>query len=98
MDQEVQAFCAKAKSSDVGPVVQQVQGRIEEICKTELDRYLRKTGLQEPRHVQELETMISRIAGKIAHPLVIQLRSDPDSLNESAYMDLINRILKTKDE
>jgi hypothetical protein len=41
--------------------------------------------------------MISRIAGKIAHPLVIQLRSQPDSLNQSAYMDLIERILKTKD-
>jgi glutamyl-tRNA reductase len=97
VDQEVQAFCAKAKSSKVGPVVQQVQGRIEEICKIELDRYLRKIGPQEAKQVQELETMISRIAGKIAHPLVIQLRSQPDSLNQSAYMDLIERILKTKD-
>ena len=97
VDQEVQAFCAKAKSSDVGPVVKQVQGRIEEICKTELERYLRKTGPQEAKQMQELETMISRIAGKIAHPLVVQLRSAPDSVNESAYMDLIKRILKTKE-
>ncbi len=98
VDQEVQAFCTKAKSSEVGPVVQQVQGRIEEICKTELERYLRKIGPQEARQLQELETMISRIAGKIAHPLVMQLRSAPDSVNESAYMDLIKRIIKTRDE
>ncbi len=96
VEQEVQAFCA-AKSVDVGPVAKQVQGRIEEICKAELDRCLRKLGPQEARHVQELETMISRIAGKIAHPLLVQLRSSPNSLNESAYMDLINRIIKTKD-
>jgi glutamyl-tRNA reductase len=97
VDQEVQAFCAKAKSSTVGPVAQQVQGRIEEICRTELERSLRKLGPQEAKQVQELERMVSRIAGKIAHPLLIQLRNAPDSLNESAYMDLINRLIKTKD-
>jgi glutamyl-tRNA reductase len=97
VDQEVQAFCAKAKSSNVGPVAQQVQGRIEEICKAELERALKKLGPQEPRQVQELERMISRIAGKIAHPLLVQLRNAPDSQNESAYMDLINRLIKPKD-
>ena len=96
VEQEVQAFCAKAKSLDVGPVVKQVQGRIEEICKTELERYLRKTGPQEAKQMQELEAMISRIAGKIAHPLVVQLRSNPNSVNESVYMDLINRIIKDR--
>jgi glutamyl-tRNA reductase len=98
IEQEVHAFCAKAKSVDVGPVVKQVQGRIEEICKTELERYLRKTGSQEPRQVQELEAMITRIAGKIAHPVVMQLRNDYGTGNESAaYMDLIKRMFKTKD-
>jgi glutamyl-tRNA reductase len=97
VEQEVQAFCAKAKSMEVGPVVKQVQGRIEEICKTELERYLRKAGPQEAKQIQELETMISRIAGKIAHPLVMQIRTGPDSTNESAYMDLIKQIFKSKD-
>jgi glutamyl-tRNA reductase len=97
IDQEVQAFCAKANSANVGPVVKQVQGTIEDICKTELDRYLRKTGPQEPKQMKELEAMIARIAGKIAHPLVVQLRSDPNSANQSVYMDLINRMTKTKE-
>jgi glutamyl-tRNA reductase len=97
IEQEVQTFCAKAKTANVGPVVRQVQGTIEDICKTELDRYLRKTGPQEPKQMKELEAMIARIAGKIAHPLVVQLRNDPDSANESVYMDLINRMIKTKD-
>jgi glutamyl-tRNA reductase len=97
LDQEVQAFCARAKSSKVGPVAQQVQGRIEEICRTELEKSLKKLGPQEPKQVQELERMVSRIAGKIAHPLLIQLRNAPDSPDESAYMDLINRLIKPKD-
>lgn len=95
--QEVEAFCKKMNSAEVGPVVMQIQDRIEEICRTELRRALNKIGPQESKHVQELETMISRIAGKIAHPLVTQIRNSPDSGHRSAYMDLIERIFKTTD-
>jgi glutamyl-tRNA reductase len=97
VDQEVQAFCKKLKSLDVGAMAAQVQDRIEEICKDELQRCLRKMGPQEPKEIQELERMISRIAGKIAHPLLMQLRSGSDPIDASAYMDLINKILKPKD-
>jgi glutamyl-tRNA reductase len=97
IDQEVQVFCNRAKSSSIGPVVKQVQGGIEEICRSELERSLKKLGPQEPKQVQELEKMIARIAGKIAHPLVVQLRNNPDSLNESAYMNLVNHLIGPKD-
>jgi glutamyl-tRNA reductase len=80
----------------MGPVVMQVQGQIEDICKSELDRYTKKTTL-DPKQLQDLEQMISRIAGKIAHPLVMQLRSSPDSSNPSTYADLVKRIFKMKD-
>jgi glutamyl-tRNA reductase len=96
VDQEVQAFCTKLKSFDVAPVVMQVQSRIDEICKTELQRSLKKIGPQDPRQIQELESMISRIAGKIAHPLIMQLRNSRDSMDETAYMEMIQRIFKSK--
>jgi glutamyl-tRNA reductase len=94
VEQEVHAYRAKLKSLKVAPVVTQVQGRIEEICHAELQRCLKKIGPQEPKQVQELELMISRIAAKIAHPLVIQLRDDQDSENHPVYVDLIKRIFK----
>ena len=97
IEQEVEAFWARARLMGVGPVAKQVQGRIEEICKTELEKSLRKLGPQEPKQVQELERMISRIAGKIAHPLLMQLRSNPESLDDSAATELIKRLFKTKD-
>ena len=97
VEEEIQAFYAKLKSMDMGPVVMQVQGQIEEICKIELQRYMRKLGPQEAKQVEELEHMISRIAAKIAHPLVTQLKSNPDEPNAPAYTDLIRRIFKMKD-
>jgi glutamyl-tRNA reductase len=98
VDQEVRAFFAKLKSLDVGPVVAQVQNRIDEICKTELQRYVKKTGLQEVKTVQELEQMVSRIAAKIAHPLVVQLRHGQDSPDAPAYEELIKHLVKPKDQ
>jgi glutamyl-tRNA reductase len=98
VDQEVQTYCTKLKSFDVAPVVMQVQSRIDEICRTELQRSLRKIGSQDPRQIQELESMISRIASKIAHPLIMQLRNGQDSINEAAYLDMIKRIFITKKE
>jgi glutamyl-tRNA reductase len=95
VEQEVLAFCSKLQSIDVAPVLVQVQGRIEEICRSELDRCLRKIGPQEDRQVQALESMIKRIAGKIAHPILRDLRNPRDPANAEAYMDLFNRMLKT---
>lgn len=97
VDQEVQAFCTKLKSLEVAPVVMHVQERIEKICQAEFQRFLKKTGTQEPKQMQELEAMVSRIAGKIAHPLLMQLRNGQESLNQSTAMDLIRRIFKMKD-
>jgi glutamyl-tRNA reductase len=98
VEQEVEALCSKLRSLRAVPVVMQVQNRIEEICRLELERSLKKLGPQEPRNVQELESMASRIAAKIAHPLVMQLRNEQDPMHESVYVDLIKRIFKPKDK
>jgi glutamyl-tRNA reductase len=97
VDQEVAGFYSRLKSLAVGPVVAQVQDRIEEICKGEMQRYVKKIGTQEPKQMQELEQMISRIAAKIAHPLLIQLRNGQDEISETSYAELIKRMFKTKD-
>jgi glutamyl-tRNA reductase len=94
VDHEVQTFCAKLKSFEVAPVVMQVQNRIDEICRAELQRSLRKIGHQEPQQLQELESMISRIASKIAHPLIMQLKSGQDPPTAEAYKDLIQKLFK----
>lgn len=94
VETDVSKFCTKLKSFEVAPVVTHVQGRIKEICATELQRSLRKIGPQEPKQLQELESMIARIAGKIAHPLVMQLRSGHDSIDKAAYVDMIKQIFK----
>ncbi len=93
VEQEVEAICHRLRSLDVAPVVMQLQDRIEEICRAELDRYLNKTGTRDPNEKLELEAMVSRIAGKIAHPLISQLRAQhPDPSQREAFLTTIRRI------
>ncbi len=93
VEQEVETVCFRIKSLDVTPVVVQLQNRIEEICRNELMRYLRKSSPKNSREVEELESMVTRIAGKIAHPLITQLRSDShDPAHKEAYVSIIRRI------
>jgi glutamyl-tRNA reductase len=56
---------------------------------------MKRSGPRNERETQELESMVSRIAGKIAHPLVMQLRSAHHSpTHREAYLDTIKRIFK----
>ena len=97
VEHEAADFSARRQSHSIAPVAVQVQERIEGICRMELERYLNRTGSHDPRHLQELELMISRIAGKIAHPLLTQLRnSHQDPSHEAAYIDLFKRLFKSQ--
>ena len=97
IDHEVRNFSNRIRSIRTAPAAVQIQGRIEEICHAELERCLRRIGPQDPKAVQELEKMTSRIAAKIAHPLLLELRDSYNSPDENASADLLMRLFKAGD-
>lgn len=95
VDQEVQSFCTRQRAADMAPIVAELRRRIHEICRMELERYIRKTGAHSTEARRELEGMMARIAAKIAHPLITQARNGHrDSDHHSAYLETIKRIFK----
>jgi glutamyl-tRNA reductase len=94
VEQEAESFCAKLRSKDLTPIAIQIQDSIEEICQSELQRHIKKIGTYTPKETRELESMVSRIAGKIAHPLLAQLRNvHQDPSRQDVYLDFIRRML-----
>jgi glutamyl-tRNA reductase len=93
--QETEAFWGKMKSLDVAPMVVEVRRRIEEVCHSELARYLKKAGPRDPKEIKELEIMVSRIAGKMSHPLVTQIKSaHEDPMHERALLTVVSRLFR----
>jgi glutamyl-tRNA reductase len=92
VEEEAEAFCARVKSHELGPVVSQLQDRIADICKTELRRFVNRNGPRDEHEIQELEWMVTRIANKIVHPMVMQLRSSHHNpKHREVYLDTIRR-------
>ena len=93
--QETEAFWARMKSMDVAPMVVEVRRRIEEVCHSELERYLKRNGPRDPKEIKELEIMVSRIAGKMSHPLVTQIKSaHEDPTHERALLTVVSRLFR----
>ena len=93
--QESEAFWARMKSMDIAPMVVEVRRRIEEVCHSELDRYLKRNGPRDPKELKELEMLVSRIAGKMSHPLVTQIKSaHEDPTNERALLTVVSRLFR----
>ncbi len=83
---------------DVVGAVGQIQECFEEICRSELGRYLRKTGTHDAKAMLELQDMVSRIAAEVAHPLVTHLRiACQDPRYREVCEILIHRVCKIKD-
>ncbi len=95
VDEELERYAARIRSREVVPVVVQVQDKIEEICRAELQRFMKRAGPRTERETQELEWMVSRIANKIAHPLLVQLRgAHHHPTHREAYLETIKRIFR----
>ena len=94
--QESEAFWARVKSMDAAPIVVEVRRRIEEVCHSELDRYLKRNGPRDPKEMKELEILVSRIAGKMSHPLVTQIKSaHEDPTHERALLTVVSRLFRS---
>jgi len=81
---------------DAAPMVVEVRRRIEEVCHSELDRYLKRNGPRDPKEMKELEILVSRIAGKMSHPLVTQIKSaHEDPTHERALLTVVSRLFRS---
>ncbi|MDR1727850.1 MAG: glutamyl-tRNA reductase [Acidobacteriota bacterium] len=97
IDHEVRNFSNRLRATRSAPAAMQIQGRIEEICRAELERCLRRIGPQDAKAVEEMEAMAARIAAKIAHPLLMELRDSQNSPEEHASAALLMRLFQAKD-
>jgi glutamyl-tRNA reductase len=79
VESEVDALSNCCEHREIGPVIATLKNRIELIGCTELERHIRKLATASPEDRQRLEEMVKRIANKILHPLIVQLKRQAHS-------------------
>ncbi|HTX37962.1 MAG TPA: glutamyl-tRNA reductase [Bryobacteraceae bacterium] len=73
--EEVERMMARLKVAEVTPTIVGLQGQLEQIRATELDKVRRKFGPFTPEQEQALEALTRGIVNKIAHGPISELRN-----------------------
>ena len=90
VESEVDAFLVRRKQREVGPVIAVLKDRIQSIGCAELERHICKLTTASPEDRQKLEVMVKRIANKILHPLIVQLKQQASSSSRNAdYAEIL---------
>lgn len=90
VESEVDAFLVRRKQREIGPVIAVLRDRIQSIGCAELERHICKLTTASPADRQKLEVMVKRIANKILHPLIVQLKQQARSSSWNAdYAEIL---------
>ena len=92
-------FSNHGNDREIGRVIMALKSRIQSIGCAELERQIGKLTNASPEDRQRLELMVKRIANKILHPLIVQLkRQASSSFDKLDYVETLTLVLTANDE
>ncbi|MBI4446733.1 MAG: glutamyl-tRNA reductase [Acidobacteria bacterium] len=92
IEEEVQNFLRRVSSSPAGPVANALRRRIEQICLQELEK---SRDSLSPAEYERLRKVLTRTAGRIAHPLIVRLKF---AQNGNQELEAIKRVFEPDPE
>jgi glutamyl-tRNA reductase len=91
LDRSLVKFRQEESQSRMAPAIAAIRNQVRAVCMAELERYAQRAPLLAPEEREELEFMLHRIAQKIVHPAIMELKS-ADSLEAAG--DKLNLVEK----
>ncbi len=90
--QALEKFVQEEAESRLGPDIAALRNRVRSICLSELERAEQKLPHLDPESKKELEQMLHRIAQKILHPAIMEIKSAENLEPKSARLDVIRKL------
>lgn len=91
---EAQSFWQKLKTHDIHPTIREIQAKIEDLRRTEIERSMKKLGPLTDEQKQALEQLTASLTSKILQSSFAELRQlthEPDGLEK---IELIRKLFK----
>jgi glutamyl-tRNA reductase len=89
---EAKLFRAKLAAERVVPTIVALRGRLDEICRQELDVVKQETGPLSEQEISTLETLAARITQRISNSLARELKDEPEKLEQDRMADAVQRL------
>jgi glutamyl-tRNA reductase len=90
--EETRVFRAKLAAERVVPTIVALRGRLEEICRQELEAFKQGAGPLSPEQASSLETLASRITQRISNSLARELKEHPEKVEQDRMTDAVQRL------
>jgi glutamyl-tRNA reductase len=92
LDRALEKFRHEESQSRMAPAIAAIRNQVRAVCMTELDRYAQKTGALAPDQREELELMLHRIAQKIVHPAIMELKGTDSPESAGDKLNLVEKL------
>lgn len=85
VDDEVAKFFVRLQTSDIGPTVAELKGRLNDVASGEYDRLRRRLGDLTPEQEEAIRSvLLPSIINKISHPIIAHIRDAATHTSDTA--------------
>jgi glutamyl-tRNA reductase len=92
--EEVERMILRLKAREVTPTIVQLQGQLEQLRATEVERLRGRLGPLSPEQEEAIEALTRGIIAKIAHPPIAELRRQAGEPDGVETVELIRRVFR----
>lgn len=92
VNEEARQFRAKLAAERVVPTIVALRGRLDEICRQELDAFKQEAGPLSEKEIDMLETVAARITQRISNTLARELKDVPEKVEQDRMTQAVQRL------
>ncbi len=92
LDKALARFQREESQARMAPAIAAIRDRVRSVCLSELERFVQKTPALGPAEREELELMLHRIAQKIVHPAIVELKAADGAESAGAKLSLVEKL------
>jgi glutamyl-tRNA reductase len=90
--EETRVFRAKLAAERVVPTIVALRGRLDEICRQELEAFKQGAGPLSEEQISSLETLASRITQRLSNSLARELKDLPEKVEQDRMTEAVQRL------
>ncbi len=92
LDKALVKFRQEESQSRMAPAIAAIRNQVRSVCMSELERFAQRKPALGPAEREELELMLHRIAQKIVHPAIMELKAADSAESAGAKLSLVERL------
>ncbi len=93
VQKSLERFLHEEVRSRMAPSIAEIRDQVRAVCRSELDRFEQRVPDLRRQEREELEVMLHRIAQKILHPVIMELKTMPSCDDPEASPSLAENLL-----